>query len=97
MRFEKCVRDTKEWTKQYILMFNDSKTEVIMFGNKIQSTKSETSGIRVGQEDIKLHTCMKYLGAHLDESFDFKIFIRNKCNTAANNLRHIGQNQKTSK
>ena len=72
---------------------NDSKTDVIMFGNKIQSKKSETSGIRVGQEDTKLHICrpMKFFCAHLDESLDFKTFIRHKCKTAANNLRLIGK------
>ena len=49
---EHGIYEIKQWMCENRIRMNDSKTEVIMFGYKIQSKKSETSGIIVGQEDI---------------------------------------------
>jgi hypothetical protein len=70
-------------------MMNDSKTEAILFGSEKQLMKCTSNTMRVGEEDIKVSSSIKYLGADLDKNLNFKTFVRSKCKKVAYNLKNI--------
>jgi exonuclease III len=88
---ENGIDRIKQWMRENRMKMNDSKTETIMFGNRVQRQKSEISVIRVGEESIKLQSSIKYLGVYIDETLEMKEFIKSKCKSASMNLRLIGK------
>ena len=83
------LEKVKEWMALTKLKMNDTKTEVIPFGNLVQLKKCETTCIRVGTSNKEFEQCIKYLGVILDENPNLKKYIINKCNTASFNLHKI--------
>ena len=88
---ESGIDRIKQWMQQNRMKVNDTKTETIVLGNKVQKHNSETSVIRVGEDYIRLQSSIKYLGVDIDEAVEMKDFIKKNCRTAAINLRLIGR------
>ena len=65
------------------------KLKQYFFGNSVQLKKCETTCISVGTSDIEFQQCIKYLEVILDENFNLKKHITNKCKTASFNLHKI--------
>ena len=59
------------------------KLKKYFFGNSVQLKKCETTCIRVGTSNKEFQQCIKYLGVILNENFNFKKHITNKCKTAS--------------
>ena len=57
---------------------NASKTEFILFGSRKQLNKCITNKILICGDSIKLQNCIKYLGVFLDDTLDFKEYIKRK-------------------
>ena len=88
-QLEACLDTVKSWMQMNRLKMNDSKTEVIYFGNQVQLDKCVSNSISVGQEVVDRSPCIKYLGAYLDSNLTMYIHIKNKCKIAAFNLYRI--------
>ena len=86
---ENSLDKVKEWMALNKLKMNDTKTEVILFGNLVQLKRCETTCIRVGTSNIEFQQCIKCLGVILDKNHNLKKHITNKCKTASFNLHEI--------
>ena len=71
------------------LKLNTSKTEFIMFGSRPQLNKCRTKNIEIAGDKIESESCIRYLGAYLDETLNFKEHIKRKCRTAMLNYLKI--------
>ena len=57
-----CLEETKSWMNNNRLKMNCSKTEFILFGNKIQLGKCTTKDIPVSSELVPATDTINYLG-----------------------------------
>ena len=64
---ENLLEKVKEWMALNKLKMNDTKTEVIHFGNLVQLKKCETTCIRVCTSNIEFQQCIKYHRVLLNE------------------------------
>ena len=62
----------KEWMNSVRLKKNNSKLEFIIFGNRIQANKCDTSELNVEGETVQKSQIVKYLGAWLDSQLTLK-------------------------
>lgn len=86
---QKCAVSINEWMNSNKLKMNNSKTEFIMFGSRQQLEKCQTTEINICDDAIKSSDCIRYLGAFLDETLNFKEHIKRKCKTAMLNYFKI--------
>ena len=63
--------------------------EFIYFGHHLQLRKCSEEQINVAGDEIRRSTCIKYLGAYLDEGLTFKRHVAAKCKAAMGNLLKI--------
>ena len=68
---------------------NNSKTEFIMFGSRKQLDKCVTESVVIINDAIPKQKFIRYLGAFLDETLNFKEHITRKCRTAMLNYFKI--------
>ena len=64
------LADIQSWMiDDRLLLINDDKTEVLLIGNQYQLKKIDrsSSGLRVGNNDIRPVTCARNLGVWFDE------------------------------
>ena len=60
----------------------DSKTGFIVFGTRSSLDKSPLAYVCIGKSETQKSSCIKFLGAHLDDIFSFKNHVRSKAQTA---------------
>ena len=77
---------TMNWLK-----FNDTKTEVAIFGSKPNLTKTCTTSITVGDAEVAFSEHVKILGAFLDSTLDMEKQVSAVCRAAWYNLYKIGK------
>ena len=85
-KLEKCAMSINNWMNENKLKMNSSKTEFIMFGSRQQLDKCSTSSINIAMDTIEKQKYIRYLGAFLDESLNFKEHIKRKCRAAMLNF-----------
>ena len=68
---------------------NDSKSELIIFGNNVQTCKCITSEINIEGESVQRSHMVRYLSAWLDCDLTFKTYVQMKCTMAMMNLQRI--------
>ena len=86
---EKSMIAIKNWMDANKLQMNSAKTELIMFGNKVQLNKCVTSHITVDDALVERSSVIKYLGVVLDDNLSLRKHIVAKCKTASFNLHNI--------
>ena len=86
---EKNLDSIGHWMDQMRLKLNPNKTELISFGGRAQLKKGIITSIEVGDATVNASTNVKYLGAHLDQTLDFKKQVMMKTRTARFNLSKI--------
>ena len=59
---ESCVADVRAWLVSHRLMFNDTKTELLIIGSKRQLSKVSIDSIKVGDSQIKPSETVRNLG-----------------------------------
>ena len=69
---EKNLDSIGHWMDQIRLKLNPDKTELISFGGRAQLKRGIITSIEVGDATVNASTDVKYLGAHLDQTLDFK-------------------------
>ena len=79
----------KDWMNSVRLKMNNSKSEFIMFGNRIQTNKCDTSELNREGEAVHKSQIVKYLGAWLDSELTLKTHVKKKCASAMLNLQRI--------
>ena len=79
---QNCAIEINKWMNNNKLKMNNSKTEFILFGSRLQLNKCSTKEITICNEVIKSTNCIRYLGAFLDKSLNFKEHVKRKCKTA---------------
>ena len=88
-RLEQTLVEVNNWMNENRLKMNQSKTEFITFGSRVQLRKCECELLNVSGEIVKRTPCIKYLGANLDELLSFSTFVKTKCQKAIANLKRI--------
>ena len=77
-RFDECdtiqaltdvTKVIKQWMDQIRLKMNNGKTEFIIFGLRQQLARLVTMDINVNSAIVSKNSCIKYLGADLDERY----------------------------
>ena len=68
---------------------NNSKSEFIIFGNRIQANKCDTNELNIEVEAVHKSQVVKYLGAWLDSYLTLKTHVKKKCASAMLNLQWI--------
>ena len=63
-----CQQSVKQWMDSYTLKMNPSKTEAIMFCLRHHLIKLSIQSSGMVEDDIRLQTCIKYLGVCLDQT-----------------------------
>jgi hypothetical protein len=84
-----CARVINDWMNGNKLKMNSSKTEYIMFGSRQQLSKCKTKEIDICGDKVKVQKCIRYLGAFLDETLNFKEHVKRKCKSAMFNYFKI--------
>ena len=84
-----CAQEINNWMNSNKLKMNASKTEYIVFGSRPQLNKCNTQDIDVCGDKIKRQSSIRYLGAFLDETLNFKEHIKRKCRSAMLNYFKI--------
>ena len=79
----------KIWMNSVRLKMNDSKSELIFFGNNIQICKCITSEINIEGESVQRSHLIRYLSAWLDSDLTFKTHVKKKCTIAMKTLQRI--------
>ena len=85
----------KEWINSVRLKMNNSKSEFIIFGNRIQANKCDTSKLSIEGEAVHKSQIVKYLGAWLDSELTLKIHVKKQCARAMLNLQRIKTSEST--
>ncbi len=86
---EQCALTINNWMNENTLKMNTSKTEFIMFGSRQQLDKCNIKQINIASDYIEVESCIRYLGAFLDETLTFKEHVKRKCRTAMLNYLKI--------
>jgi hypothetical protein len=84
-----CSSSIKTWMDENRLRMNTSKTEFILFGYRTQLQKCHATTILVDDSEVDRVSCIKYLGASLDENISLKAHIKIKCRTAMFHISRI--------
>ena len=71
------------------LKMNNSKLELIIFSNSMQTSKCITREINIKGETVHRFQLVRYLGAWLDSNLTFRTHVKKKCATAMLNLQRI--------
>ena len=86
---ESCMLTIKNWMDAVHLKMNPFKIEFILFGNQVQLNKCHTNPINVNSDLIVKSPSIRYLGAWLDASLNYKVHVTKKCQAAMLNFQCI--------
>ena len=78
----------KTWMNSVRLKMNNSKSELIIFGSTMQTSKCITRGINIEGDSVHRSQLVRNLGVWLDSDLTFKAHVK-KCATAMLNLQRI--------
>ena len=81
--------DINNWMNANKLKMNSSKTEFITFGSSQQLEKCHLKSICINGDKINSEESIRYLGAFLDQTLNFKEHVKRKCRTAMLNYLRI--------
>ena len=75
---EDSLLDVKRWMDGVRIRLNESKTEFIYFSSRQQLKKCTFDRININNEPIQRSDTVKYLGAYLDQSLNFKKHVNHQ-------------------
>ena len=77
-----CIADVRSWLVSYKLLFNDSKTELLIIGTRQQLSKIKIDSVRVGDVDIKPVDSVRNLGSWFDIHMSTNVHVGKVCGKA---------------
>jgi len=90
-RVESCCLAVKSWMTRNRLKLNDDKTEVILFGSKVNIEKSQIESVQVGDAAISLSTSARDLGLILDSELSMVDHVSSVVRNCYYQLRILGK------
>ena len=93
-KLENCIEDIKIWMERNFLKLNDSKTEFIVFGSKLNLGNVSVSPITVGDCKIPIASTVKNLGVVMDSLLNMDNFVKAKARSININLRKCSRIRK---
>ena len=85
---QKIVPKLEDWGRKYGLVFNLSKTEVIIFSKAQRIERKAPNKLIVGQQEIQFTRHAKYLGVTLDNKLLWNKHLVNITNRAKQFCSH---------
>ena len=76
-RLEACIEEIRNWMEANYLKLNDSKTEFIIFGTKIDLAKVSGWTVTVGNSEILPSKSARNIGAFMDSALNMETHINN--------------------
>ena len=92
-RFEKCLKEVKEWSTLNSLKLNVEKTEVLHIRSS-RKRSPELSNMKVADVDIKPVSKARDLGVIVESDLDMTNHVNNICKVASFGLYRIGRIRK---
>jgi hypothetical protein len=89
IRLQNTLFKVKTWMESNALKMNTEKTEVVLFGSRVQLSKVQTTDINVAGDTVNTNDQLKYLGVWLDKNLSLTDHIQAKVKTAAGSIRSI--------
>ena len=86
---EQCIQDVKLWMNINKLKLNDSKTEVMLCYNPLNTSPGSTIKLEVNGHEIIPSSKIKNLGVMFDEDLSMSSQVRNICQKTYFQLRKI--------
>ncbi len=93
-RLEKCIDDIKAWMSENRLLFNDSKTEIVVFSPRRHAREVSINKLRVGESLVLAQPSARNLGLILESDLSMSHHVTNLCRTAFYHLRCIARIRK---
>ena len=91
---EACISDVRAWLIHNRLLINDSKTEFLVVGSRLQLSKIAIDSITVGDSTIQPVKSVRNLGTWFDSKMSMSIHIGKICSKAFYGLYKIRQLRK---
>ena len=91
---ENCIIDVRAWLVSHRLMFNDSKTDILIIGSRQQLSKVTIASIKVGSCDIQPLKYVRNLGTWFDNQMSMNIHVGKVCSKAFRGIYNIRQIRK---
>ena len=91
---ESCIEDVRAWLVCNKLLFNASRTELLIIGSRKQLSKISISSIRVGNCDIKSQDSVRNFSSWFDNHLSMSTHIGKLCSKAFRGLYNIRQIRK---
>ena len=88
---ECCIEDVRAWLVCNKLLFNASRTELLIIGSRKQLSKISISSIRVGNCNIKWPDNVRNFGSWFDNHLSMGTYIGKVCSKALRGLYNIRQ------
>ena len=93
VKLEACLRDVQQWMDVNMLKLNASKTEIKVFGSRVQLAKFELPSITIGNETVPVQSdAVRNLGVLFDTNMQMGEQVRSlcrSCNFQLANLRKV--------
>ena len=88
---EQCVAEIRSWMKTNSWKWNDSKTEVIVYGIAEQLNKFTLQSLRVGDCVVRVTDSVRNLGVQFDAEMTMESQVTAVCRSAIFHLRNISR------
>ena len=93
---QSCTTQIKDWMTVNKLRMNDSKTEVMLLGPKVQRNRLHLDSLMVGDSEIcvPITGSIRNLGAYFDSDLSMNAHVTKVCQAIHFHLRNIGKVRK---
>ena len=93
---QSCTAQIKDWMTVNKLRLNDSKTEVLLLGPKVQRNRLHLDSLMVGDSEIcvPITGSIRNLGAYFDSDLSMNAHVTKVCQAIHLHLRNIGKVRK---
>ena len=93
---QSCTAQIKDWMTVNKLRLNDSKTEVLLLGPKVQRNRLHLDSLMVGDSEIcvPITGSIRNLGAYFDSDLSMNAHVTKVCQAIHFHLRNIGKVRK---
>ena len=93
---QSCTAQIKDWMTVNELRLDDSKTEVLLLGPKVQRNRLHLDSLMVGDSEIcvPITGSIRNLGAYFDSDLSMNAHVTKVCQAIHFHLRNIGKVRK---
>lgn len=93
-QLELCISEVRLWMANNYLKLNDDKTEFMILGSAHNLKKIKTTAVTVGDTKVAASSCVKNIGAKIDQHLKLDNQVATTCKGAWFNLYRISRIKK---